>query len=778
MGQSASSARVTRNSNGGASRRRRHSQTQEGGDVDAGAERAATIRAQRSRRLSERFALRGRMTRSGSVTSASSSSSSSSSSANGVLRSRVPGLRFRPRTNTRYTTRSQSPETTRGNSRQLSQRWNLTPLNPDTYTPILHTNNSVNSNNSVDSNESVYANSNAEMVDVSPASTITPQTHARQTEEAQAAAGPSRTRTRMNRVRDSISSWSDFIRPTRRSPETRNTTRASSSAPENNAVNDTAADGDSDTTRRPHSPNRHDRPSLFGPGSASSNFLNGIRDNNPSRVRPGEDQAAMLSRLLSVAAAATAASLVGDAEEAISQAQDVGGDNGGDGSFEAFLRALQNGRLETALRNGGNEMGGGAGAPGSERDGENGVLSLNFFRMFRFGSQPANNADGENNENGEEGSGRMVPVIIVGIRSVSPRDSTEEGGNARPTPFFDALANLPVSVPSVQRRPRLGSSGNVTMTHHGHRRATSLGSPSRPSASNASTPPEYVTGINPFATPHHHSSTDTPSGPSPPPTTPSERETIPLFGSPGARRSTLEPAIQDPFTGGEGAPRRDPFRRTTRRLSNPDADSSAERARNLVPNMRSGSSSVSEASGRDFGASNRPLAPTPETRSWIIYVLGGSYPENHPILTTPSLFTDEPTYEDMTLLSSLLGPAKLPVAAREDLESAGGVFIFAEGSAEQYGAGNVERCLICLSDYEEGESCRQLVKCSHIFHRECIDEWLTTGRNSCPLCRGEGVEEKSKAAATSGAGPSSASTAPSTVTDTTETQTDNTATAS
>jgi hypothetical protein len=76
----------------------------------------------------------------------------------------------------------------------------------------------------------------------------------------------------------------------------------------------------------------------------------------------------------------------------------------------------------------------------------------------------------------------------------------------------------------------------------------------------------------------------------------------------------------------------------------------------------------------------------------------------------------------MTLLSSLLGPAKLPVAAKEDLESAGGIFTFGEGSAEQYGAGNAERCLICLSDYETGHECRQLVKCNHIFHKECIDE--------------------------------------------------------
>jgi len=86
----------------------------------------------------------------------------------------------------------------------------------------------------------------------------------------------------------------------------------------------------------------------------------------------------------------------------------------------------------------------------------------------------------------------------------------------------------------------------------------------------------------------------------------------------------------------------------------------------------------------------------------------------------------------MTLLSSLLGPAKLPVAAREDLESAGGVFTFGEGSATQYGPGNAERCLICLSEYEMGAECRQIVKCNHIFHKDCIDEvrphpaWNTT----------------------------------------------------
>jgi hypothetical protein len=53
-----------------------------------------------------------------------------------------------------------------------------------------------------------------------------------------------------------------------------------------------------------------------------------------------------------------------------------------------------------------------------------------------------------------------------------------------------------------------------------------------------------------------------------------------------------------------------------------------------------------------------------------------------------------------------------------------------------------QRCLVCISEFEAAEVGRKLAKCNHFFHQECIDQWLTTGRNSCPLCREEGVTEK------------------------------------
>ncbi|TKA31323.1 hypothetical protein B0A50_02168 [Salinomyces thailandicus] len=165
--------------------------------------------------------------------------------------------------------------------------------------------------------------------------------------------------------------------------------------------------------------------------------------------------------------------------------------------------------------------------------------------------------------------------------------------------------------------------------------------------------------------------------------------------------------------------------------------------------------------GRDHGAERRNSSSANDSRSWIIYVLGGSYPENHPILTTPSLFTENPTYEDMMLLSALLGPAKAPVATEEDVEQAGGVYTvelppssdahktaelvaIATESADRVEIEAGQRCLVCLCEYEAKEVARKLAKCNHLFHKECIDQWLTQGRNSCPLCRGEGVNETTK----------------------------------
>lgn len=54
---------------------------------------------------------------------------------------------------------------------------------------------------------------------------------------------------------------------------------------------------------------------------------------------------------------------------------------------------------------------------------------------------------------------------------------------------------------------------------------------------------------------------------------------------------------------------------------------------------------------------------------------------------------------------------------------------------------SVEKCTICLSEFEETEDVRRL-PCMHLFHIVCVDQWLTTNKR-CPICRVD-IEEHLK----------------------------------
>ncbi|PIA14769.1 hypothetical protein COEREDRAFT_46037 [Coemansia reversa NRRL 1564] len=46
----------------------------------------------------------------------------------------------------------------------------------------------------------------------------------------------------------------------------------------------------------------------------------------------------------------------------------------------------------------------------------------------------------------------------------------------------------------------------------------------------------------------------------------------------------------------------------------------------------------------------------------------------------------------------------------------------------------MERCPICLESLGSENFIRELV-CSHQFHVQCIDVWLTTYSALCPICK-------------------------------------------
>lgn len=44
-----------------------------------------------------------------------------------------------------------------------------------------------------------------------------------------------------------------------------------------------------------------------------------------------------------------------------------------------------------------------------------------------------------------------------------------------------------------------------------------------------------------------------------------------------------------------------------------------------------------------------------------------------------------------------------------------------------------EKCTICLSLFEIENDVRRL-PCMHLFHMDCVDQWLITNKH-CPICR-------------------------------------------
>ncbi|XP_030517244.1 probable E3 ubiquitin-protein ligase XERICO [Rhodamnia argentea] len=44
-------------------------------------------------------------------------------------------------------------------------------------------------------------------------------------------------------------------------------------------------------------------------------------------------------------------------------------------------------------------------------------------------------------------------------------------------------------------------------------------------------------------------------------------------------------------------------------------------------------------------------------------------------------------------------------------------------------------CAVCLTGIEGRHEVRELLNCSHVFHRECLDRWVEENQVTCPLCR-------------------------------------------
>lgn len=55
------------------------------------------------------------------------------------------------------------------------------------------------------------------------------------------------------------------------------------------------------------------------------------------------------------------------------------------------------------------------------------------------------------------------------------------------------------------------------------------------------------------------------------------------------------------------------------------------------------------------------------------------------------------------------------------------------------GGGTLSTCAICIEDYSDGDKLRVL-PCNHRFHMECIDQWLSSRKPLCPICKHDALK--------------------------------------
>ncbi|KAI8091094.1 uncharacterized protein B0P05DRAFT_528775 [Gilbertella persicaria] len=115
---------------------------------------------------------------------------------------------------------------------------------------------------------------------------------------------------------------------------------------------------------------------------------------------------------------------------------------------------------------------------------------------------------------------------------------------------------------------------------------------------------------------------------------------------------------------------------------------------------------------------------------WIVYVLNNNHP-NFQLLSSSVVLEDNPSYEDLLWLGNMLGPVRPLTTTQAAVDEAIPVTDWSDDTKKSL---KDDQCLVCLDEFKLKQSVR-ILKCHHVFHRECVDRWLCEAHNSCPVCR-------------------------------------------
>jgi hypothetical protein len=78
------------------------------------------------------------------------------------------------------------------------------------------------------------------------------------------------------------------------------------------------------------------------------------------------------------------------------------------------------------------------------------------------------------------------------------------------------------------------------------------------------------------------------------------------------------------------------------------------------------------------------------------------------------------SYEGLLALEQMIGPVKRGCSTEVLNQLPSGTFEKLVGDPKK-ALTEEERCSVCLDEYEKEQICTKLPKCSHLYHKECIE---------------------------------------------------------
>eukprot|EP01065_Artemidia_motanka_P043189 TRINITY_DN594_c8_g1_i1.p1 TRINITY_DN594_c8_g1~~TRINITY_DN594_c8_g1_i1.p1 ORF type:complete len:340 (+),score=105.83 TRINITY_DN594_c8_g1_i1:88-1107(+) len=119
---------------------------------------------------------------------------------------------------------------------------------------------------------------------------------------------------------------------------------------------------------------------------------------------------------------------------------------------------------------------------------------------------------------------------------------------------------------------------------------------------------------------------------------------------------------------------------------------------------------------------------------------------------------DRMSYEELLQLGDQIGRVSTGLDA-EQIKKHTSEMTFSESVIAANGVQGGCDCSICLTEFESGDAVR-LLQCRHLFHKDCVDQWLQDNRK-CPVCKQEADEIPRPAPAPAAVSPPRAAAPPS-----------------